>query len=615
MLDFDFFELLDAVTIARSRKHIQAFYDTSDIGAFPERLQPISIRSPLTDLPEVPSFNEIFEQLSSLTLAVYAPLAYVFPSRMREVRGALRQRPTAGTRGGRVEPRARQPRAGHPEAHDGQPAQAAGELRRGVPPHARAGSQATVDEALQAVDDHAGIDRRPRRRRSPTSTPMTTTSSFRPAALSVGRRSRSTSRTWTSSRGDATSATTARPSRELLAGSSSSPPSTTSSSRALKRLIRDKIANPINPATARCSSSPRSPTPPSYLYRELAPALSRGRTPDRRSSPAGHTPKTTLGKGTTSSRSSPCSRRGRRQRHLVMPKETGEIDMLIGTDCICEGQNLQDCDYLINYDIHWNPVRIIQRFGRIDRIGSTNAQIQLVNFWPDISLDEYINLKERVENRMVIADVAGTADDNVLTPGVQRHRLPQGAAPPAPGRSHRTGRRPDRRLHHRPRPQRLPHGPAQLRQGVRRPRRRAQGPARRRPRRSRAGLRPGVIFALRNVNADETINRSNRLHPYYLVYLDDDGNVIADHTEVKHLLDLIRAGCRAVRRADRRGHAASSTPPPREGAEMGHYSDLLTAAIRSMIDVTEERDLDSLFTGGHDHRAHADHRRASTTSS
>ena len=91
-----------------------------------------------------------------------------------------------------------------------------------------------------------------------------------------------------------------------------------------------------------------------------------------------------------------------------------EIDLLIATDCISEGQNLQDCDYLINYDIHWNPVRIIQRFGRIDRIGSKNASIQLVNYWPDISLDEYIRLKERVESRMVIADVTATGDDNPL---------------------------------------------------------------------------------------------------------------------------------------------------------------------------------------------------------
>ena len=104
-----------------------------------------------------------------------------------------------------------------------------------------------------------------------------------------------------------------------------------------------------------------------------------------------------------------------KEKAIVLPDEPGEIDILIGTDCISEGQNLQDCDFLINYDIHWNPVRIIQRFGRIDRIGSPNSQIQLVNYWPDISLDEYINLKERVENRMVITDITATGDDNVLT--------------------------------------------------------------------------------------------------------------------------------------------------------------------------------------------------------
>ena len=127
-----------------------------------------------------------------------------------------------------------------------------------------------------------------------------------------------------------------------------------------------------------------------------------------------------------------------------MPRGTGEIDILIGTDCISEGQNLQDCDYLINYDIHWNPVRIIQRFGRIDRIGSPNAHIQLVNYWPDITLDEYINLKERVENRMVIADVTATGDDNVLDSQEQRHLLPQGATPAPPGGSHRDGGPEDR---------------------------------------------------------------------------------------------------------------------------------------------------------------------------
>ena len=122
-----------------------------------------------------------------------------------------------------------------------------------------------------------------------------------------------------------------------------------------------------------------------------------------------HAAKTTLGTGYDFQQVLTLFSPKSKQRHLTMPKDTGELDVLIGTDVISEGQNLQDCDYLVNYDIHWNPVRIIQRFGRIDRIGSINAQIQLVNFWPDISLDEYINLKERVENRMVIADLAGTA--------------------------------------------------------------------------------------------------------------------------------------------------------------------------------------------------------------
>ena len=104
-----------------------------------------------------------------------------------------------------------------------------------------------------------------------------------------------------------------------------------------------------------------------------------------------------------------------KDKDLIMPDQQEEIDILIATDCISEGQNLQDCDYLINYDIHWNPVRIIQRFGRIDRIGSKNKCVQLVNFWPDITLDEYIDLKGRVETRMKIVDMTATGDDNVLT--------------------------------------------------------------------------------------------------------------------------------------------------------------------------------------------------------
>ena len=167
-----------------------------------------------------------------------------------------------------------------------------------------------------------------------------------------------------------------------------------------------------------------------------------------------------------------------KEKALLLPDVQDEIDLLIATDCISEGQNLQDCDYLINYDIHWNPVRIIQRFGRIDRIGSKNASIQLVNYWPDISLDEYIRLKERVESRMVIADVTATGDENPLDGrsndlAYRKEQLRRYA-----GRGHRAGRSEGRRQHHRPWPQRLPHGPAQLRQDPGRPLAAAQRDAR-----------------------------------------------------------------------------------------------------------------------------------------
>ncbi|MGK2885632.1 MAG: C-terminal helicase domain-containing protein, partial [Rhodococcus sp. (in: high G+C Gram-positive bacteria)] len=366
---------------------------------------------------------------------------------------------------------------------------------------------------------------------------------------------------------------------------------------ALKRLIEGKVAHPINPGNRKVLVFSAFADTANYLYRELAPALADAGLETALITGGGHGAKTTLGTGfdfqQVMSLFSPRSK----QRHLTMPKETRDLDVLIGTDVISEGQNLQDCDYLINYDIHWNPVRIVQRFGRIDRIGSTNAQIQLVNFWPDISLDEYINLKERVENRMVIADLAGTADDNVLTledndAAFRKEQLRKLQDDVIELEDVRTGVsitdlglndfRMDL-LGYLKEYGDLATAPKGLHAVV------PADPAR--------GLKPGVIFALRNVNADENINRGNRLHPHYLVYLDDDGHVIADHTEAKQLLDLIRAGCRPhdqpAADAVRIFNAATG-----EGANMGKYSKLLTDAVHSMIDVTEERDIDSLFTGG-----------------
>lgn len=279
-----------------------------------------------------------------------------------------------------------------------------------------------------------------------------------------------------------------------------------------------------------------------------------------------------------------------------MPNESGEINILIGTDCISEGQNLQDCDYVINYDIHWNPVRIIQRFGRIDRIGSPNDSIQLVNYWPDISLDEYINLKERVENRMMIVDVTASGDDNILTAksndiSYRKEQLRRLQEEVIELEDLKTGVnitdlglndfRMDLLGYVKANGD-LGSYPSGLHAVV--------------PEKPELGLTPGVIFTLRNRNTGVNVNQHNRLHPYYFVYIDNHGVIITNHTEVKRLLDLVRSSCKGLDKPVL-DVCRIFNAETKDGYEMTRYSDLLGQAIRSMIEVKEDKDLDSLFTG------------------
>ncbi len=587
MLDFDFFEVLDAVTIARSRKHIQTFYDMTEIGAFPDRLPPLSIREPLTRLPSVPRYNDIFAQLQELTLGVYTPLAYVFPSRRAKYDDLYNVT------------------AGNARSNLGQGGREQGlkklmtvnllkRLESSVEAFrlTLAKIENTVDRRLAHLDTHAdltadlGAEVLDLDLDDDDAEAITMGANITIDVDDIDVES------W---RRDLWNDRETL--RELLDEMRAVTPEHDPKLQTLVNLVRTKVENPINPRNRKILIFSAFADTANYLYRELAPVLSALGLDFAVITGGSHSPKTTLGTGLDVQQVmtlfSPISK----QRHLTMPTETRALDILIGTDVISEGQNLQDCDYLINYDIHWNPVRIIQRFGRVDRIGSTNAQIQLVNFWPDISLDEYINLKERVENRMVIADVAGTADDNILTlddndAAFRREQLRKLQDEVIELEDVRAGVsitdlglndfRMDLLGYVKE------HGDlATVPKGLH-----AVVPAD-----PVKGLHPGVIFALRNVRADASINRGNRLHPHYLVYLDSDGGVIADHTEAKRLLDLVRAGCRPHDRPV--GEVVQVfNDATHEGAEMGKYSDLLTRAIRSMIDVTEERDIDSLFSGG-----------------
>lgn len=285
-----------------------------------------------------------------------------------------------------------------------------------------------------------------------------------------------------------------------------------------------------------------------------------------------------------------------KDKELLMPNDNTEIDVLIATDCISEGQNLQDCDYLINYDIHWNPVRIIQRFGRIDRIGSRNKVIQLVNFWPDVTLDEYINLKAKVETRMKIVDMTATGDDNLLSDEektdleyrkAQLKRLQDEVVDiedMTTGISIMDLGLNEFRLdlldyiNHHPDIDKTPFGLS------------AVAPA-------SEDTPPGVIYVLKNRSNSVNIDNQNRLHPFYMVYISKEGEVVCDHLSPKNMLDKMRYLCKGrtepipelYRQFNKETH---------DGRSMGKFSELLGDAIASIIEVKDESDIDSFLSGG-----------------
>ncbi|TKJ09710.1 ATP-dependent helicase [Halomonas sp. 15WGF] len=592
-LDFDFFELLDSVTIARSRKHIQTFYDTTDIGHFPERRKPLSFHCPITERQDVADLNEIFSQLSVLKLSVYAPISYILPSRLRKYeelydtqveggKGKLRQADRERSLQALMTTNLLKRLESSVAAFRLTLASLSGNITRTLEAidafesSGKAGQVGDYLDDIDAFDDDesfSGLDEFTVGKKVQISLADMDLSSWRhdlAADLALID--------------------------NLLGSMQQVTPADDTKLQHLLKLINDKIDRPLNPGNRKVLIFTAFADTADYLYDNLAPmALKRGLHVGKVT--GSDAPKSTLRKGydfqSLLTLFSPRSK----EKAIALPDEPGELDILIGTDCISEGQNLQDCDYLVNYDIHWNPVRIIQRFGRIDRIGSPNQQIQLVNYWPDISLDEYINLKERVENRMVIADVTATGDDNVLTAKssdiayrkeqlkrlqnevIELEDVKAGISITDLGLN-------DFRmdlLNYVKANGELDHVPFGMHAIV--------------PAQPAVGLQPGVIFALRNIHESVNVNQQNRLHPYYLVYIGNDGEVIADHTEVKRLLDLIRSSCKG-KDEPIRALCQLFNERTQDGRNMQPYSDLLSQAIRSMIEVKDEKDIDSLFGGG-----------------
>lgn len=588
MLSFDFFEVLDSVTIARSRKHIEQYYDTSDIGKFPERLKPISRAPKLTDLPTAVSFNDIFVSVTELNLAIYTPSDFILPSKLEkymEVRedGRFGNLSRSGRERGirqlmsinllkRLESSVNSFRL---------------TLER---------IRKYIEATINAIDELAA-------KQEPS---MVCDYDFsygldfdeREDTVFIGNKKTKIAledMDYVQWRGylakDLDNLNT------LLFMLADITPEHDSKLQMLIEEIRNKFANPINGDNKKIIVFTAFSDTAQYLYKNIAPLI-KERTGLN----------TALVSGDVEARStlklrekldfnkvltlfSPVSK----EKASLYPKLNEEIDVLIATDCISEGQNLQDCDFLINYDIHWNPVRIIQRFGRIDRIGSRNAVIQLVNYWPDMDLDDYINLKGRVEARMKVSVLTATGDDNPLSAEEQgdlkyrRDQLERLKEEVVDIEEMSTGVsimdlglnefRLDL-LEYINQGHDIEHMPHGLHAIV---------PA-------TPDTPPGVVFVLKNRNNSVNIDRKNRLHPFYMVYIGQDSSVIVNHLEPKDLLDRLRMLCKGksdpIMELCRKFNGET-----RDGQRMGTYSRLLGDAIASIVKIKEQSDLFSFFEG------------------
>ena len=587
MLDFDFFEVLDSVTIARSRKHIQKYYDTSDIGTFPTRKKPISLFPQLTDLEHVISYNEIFEQLMLLSLTIYTPSLYIQSSKIdkyAELFGDDRSLTQAGREQG---------------------------IRRLTAINLMKRMESSVYSfnltltriknliestinTINAYDKNSSVKL--------DLTDITNADEFDgedqngDELFSFGKKVKIdlADMDYESWRQSLEKDRDVLELLTLLVGDIT--PEHDSKLQELLAVLVNKIENPINPDNKKVIIFTAFADTADYLYANVSGFIRKKyglHTALISGSVEGKTtvPKLKCDLNTVLTCFSPISK----DRDMFENIPKADIDILIATDCISEGQNLQDCDFLINYDIHWNPVRIIQRFGRIDRIGSRNKYIQLVNFWPDVTLDEYIDLKAKVETRMKIVDMTATGDDNILSDEektdleYRKSQLKRLQDEVVDIEDMTTGIsimdlglnefRLDLLDYIKQHPD-LDKTPFGLH---------AIAPA-------TAETPSGVIYVLKNRSDSVNVDNQNRLHPFYMVYISNDGEVICDHLSPKAMLDKMRYLCKGKTEpyADLCREFNKET---RDGRNMSEFSRLLGDAISSIVEVKDQSDIDS-FLGG-----------------
>lgn len=580
-LDFDFYNLLNTVTIARSRKHIQKYYETTGIGDFPTRLKPISIKTEIDSKNRFPKLVDINNDILRLKLSIYSPMLYLLPSKKDEYESIYKQVVKDGKseflQSDREKSLVNLMRVNILKRLESSVHSFSLTLERLLGSIELTLSK--LDKAQDIIEINSDFD------------------DEELEELEVGNQVKVKLKDMDLIRYRQDLEDDQLIIKTMLEHAEAVKPTEDIKLIRLIEEIENKIKNPINPNNKKVIVFTAFSDTAKHLYEQTYEYFLRK---------YGLYSGIVTGSDVTKS-NVPNLRNGFEEiltyfspKSSKQDKLKHEIDILIATDCISEGQNLQDCDYLVNYDIHWNPVRIIQRFGRIDRIGSQNKRIQLVNFWPNIELDEYINLENRVRNRMAMLDIAATGEDDLLDPKSKdlRYRSEQLKQLQSEvvdledlsGGISITDLTLDEFImaldqYMKVNPDVLESYPT----GVH-----AITDI---PVKLEKELKPGVVYCLKQRKYSSNDIGKNSLHPYHLVYVLEDGNILYGHDNPKKILDSLKL--LSVGQKDPIKKLVNEfNIETHNGNNMSKFTELLEKAVFDIQGRAEEKGIDALFTLG-----------------
>ena len=584
-LDYDFFDLLDTYTIARSRRHIQTYYDTKDVGKFPERLKPESIYCGCDKDGKFPAISFMNEQILMLHLCIYSPLFYVLPTKKEEYENKYKTL----AKGGKTV-----------FSQLDREKNLVNLMRINILKRLESGVNSfklTVERILGQVNDFLNkIDGSGTTEISPDWDDDDEDEELEELIddeMEIGGKIKVKLKDMDLIRFKADLLEDKQKLEYLANQANLVKPQNDAKLLELMHQISLKIKNPINQDNKKIIIFTAFADTAKYLYEQIASWALKNYGLHSGIVTGSSKTETNL-KGVPGSFETILTYFSPISNHFKTDKE---IDLLFATDCISEGQNLQDCDFLINYDIHWNPVRIIQRFGRIDRIGSKNNVIKLVNFWPDTSLDEYIKLENRVRSRMTMVDITATGDDDLLDVGSKdlKYRADQlkqlqkevvdidelhgGISITDLTLSDFVLSLGKFKKENPGLLEKYPSGiyavtdiPSKLKEEC----------------------KPGVIFCLKQTKYTEKEKSNSSIHPYYLVYVQDDGTILVKYSNPKLALDVYKGLC-VNNKEVLVDLVKEFNKETKNATDMSKYTNLLEKAVNDIKGVAEKKGIASLF--------------------